>query len=421
MTRTVLRIKSLFDPGLLLRHSIIILAANLSGSVLGFAYQVFLARKLGAADYGAFGVLFSIIVFLFIVTGAIQTTLSKFITESEGRPDQGRTGSILRQGLVRSLVLGLLVAIPMVLLSGYIAPLLQFSQALPLIIVWLSLIPIFALSALRGGLQGLQKYYQLGSVRLVEASSGLLLGVVLVLSGFGLSGAITGTASGMTFATIAGFCFLRRSLSSGQRKAKMERQYRYFFEVMAVLVPMTALTTTDIILVKFYFAPDLAGQYIAAAVIAKILSLAAVAISTAMFPKTTGDFAGRGSTSGFLVRASLYMVVLSLVFLIVSFFFGKPIINLVYGSEYNQTIGLLPRLGLALSFYSVGYIIAFYNLSRSKKRQWIWMTSVAVAQAVLIAGFHGSLETVTNIGIGVMALFLVINWVSSRRLAPYKN
>src|SRR5713101_3553200 len=141
------------------QHSggIYLFVATSVANVLGFGYQIVMARLLRPEEYAVLTALFGILILESISSQVIQSATAKLAAQYRARDEEGALHQFVRRWSIR-------VAIAM------------FGLAL-------------------GLLQGLARFGWMGSVLIAQAGSRLVLGLALVLLGFGVNGAFAGAAT----------------------------------------------------------------------------------------------------------------------------------------------------------------------------------------------------------------------------------
>jgi len=169
-----------------------LLAATTIANVLGYGYQVVMARLLRPEDYAILIALFGILILESISSQVIQSATAKLTAEYKARGDEAALHLFVRRWLVRIVVAVAAIALAIAVLSGPISA----GLSLPILTVVLLGVSLFFAALLTfalGLLQGLARFGWMGSVLIVQAAARLALGVALVaVFGGGGFGAFTG-------------------------------------------------------------------------------------------------------------------------------------------------------------------------------------------------------------------------------------
>jgi len=120
--------------------------------------------------------------------------------------------------------------------------------------------------------------------------SRLFFGVIFVAMGFGATGALVGNAIGSVVMLLLSMMLVHRMIPHVSVKyVRPEGFYRYAFSFAIAMVGFGLLTSSDVVLVKRFFMPDVAGNYALAAMVARIVFFLPLPIASAMFPKVVSD------------------------------------------------------------------------------------------------------------------------------------
>jgi O-antigen/teichoic acid export membrane protein len=367
----------------LLKDSAVLFTANAAGSVIGFSFHLAVARVGGPKIYADLGALLSLNILLSVAAFSIQTYVAAAVAKRVAAGQQVRSylGRSIRKALLFGIFAGLLLALSM----PFTARFLNLVTGYGVIVVGLGVVPLFLSSVLRGGFQGRQMFVALSSLRVLEPSVQIVLGVFLVVMGFGATGAITGTIFGIVGSAIVGFVLLRPSF---EKTAVPPREpldgggAKYMALVVPFVASVNCFINFDVFLVKHYFAHTQAAQYVAASFMSRILFLSALSIGFALFPKTaTDEIANR---RGLLIRSLGYFLVFAIPFVSIISIFPDRVVSVFYGEAYSQTAGILPKMLLVYSAVGLSYLIGIYRLSRARKGVWLSFTLATIAQVILI-------------------------------------
>jgi len=388
----------------LLRDSAIIFAASMISNVLNYAFQLYMGRALGPADYGIFASIVSLLYIVAVPASTISVSITRFVSGFMGKKELGKAKYLFFRGMKKVTIFGAVGFAIIAVLSPYISSYLNIPYISPVVILGL----IFFMSVLtplgNGTLQGLQRFKWLGAVQVTNSFVKLALGIALVSLGFGVSGALFS----LVLAGIAGFAlatlFLRDILKKKAQKFDKNSIISYSYPVFMSLLFINIMSNIDVVLVKHYFADVDAGHYAAAALIGKIVLFASGAITGVMFAKAAELKAKGMATRKILYESMLY--IFSICFAVVSVYFIAPhfVLSLLFGASYIDAVPLIGLFGLAMGFFALSNALVQYNLAL-KNTKFIWVLFFAVIiEIAMISLFHDSLLTVVKILAGTMAL-----------------
>jgi O-antigen/teichoic acid export membrane protein len=151
---------------------------------------------------------------------------------------------------------------------------------------------------------------------------------------------------------------------------------------------LAVLLSADVLLVKHFFSPRIAGQYGAVAALGRAIFWGSTGVATVLFPKVVFSEA-RGGRSTSLVMFSLGLVstggVVGLFLLTV---YSKPILTLFAGPAYGGGAAYLPWYALGMSLLGAVSVLVSAHQSRGNAT-FLWaLLPASVLEPALIVQFH---------------------------------
>ena len=182
---------------------------------------------------------------------------------------------------------------------------------------------------------------------------------------------------------------------------KIDRQEINFKEIFTYLFPVaiayfcfTAITTFDMVLVRYYFSQQDSGAYALAQMIGKIFLFLPGSISVVMFPRTSGLHAQSRDTVSTLKKSLFYVFILAVAACIVYNVFPVFVLTVLTGKAYPDAIFLGRLFSVSMTFYTLLFILITYFLSVRDLRFIKFLVLVSLAQVAGIILFHPSLLAV---------------------------
>jgi O-antigen/teichoic acid export membrane protein len=410
----------------LLHHGSVMAVATAASGALNYAYQVFMGRALGPEQYGVFGALFALFYLVNVLGRGIRFSATRFTAELA---DDGPALSAFTRGFLRQSTLfscGVFVAL--VALTPLLSDFLDVSG--PLFVVAIAGAAPFglALTANFGTFQGLQWFTPLGSYKVLLAAVKLALGVGLVVLGYGVYGAFGALVLSSVVVFGATTLHLRRRLEGAESPTveafDYERAYRYTVPAVLTGFCLTVPTTVDVILAKHFFPARVAGLYVAASVLGKILVFLPMGISTALFPKVStgetdeidetderidGDVpTPESAATGLLTRALVYTAGIAGVGAAVYWLAPTFVLTTFYGAAYADAAPLLRWYGAAILAFALASVVLNFELARDRNRFVYGFTALSLVEIALMWVLHGSpLQFVQVLLLGNTVLFVL--------------
>jgi len=349
-----------------------------------------MGRFLGPVDYGTLAVLMSMMYIYSIPVESIQNLISRYVTRFNTNREYGKIKFMILKSLKRGFIFSLIIFIILVPISYFLSQFLNINFWL-IIVANIFIFSAFSSPITRGALQGRKKFNLFGSSLVIESIFKISLGVLLVIIGLKVFGALVGALVGVFIGILASIYFSKDLLKN--KKEYVEFKNIYFESVpyfMATIVIMTAFSL-DIILAKRFFAPDIAGKYAVLSILGKMIFFATMSISKAMFPLTS-EKSDNGEDSEKLFKKSVLLILFLcssavLVFALVP----KLIILILYGSQYTDVAPYLVFSGIAFSFLALTNLRLIYGLSVNKIRHSYLLFIFLIIEVILLSLSHADI------------------------------
>lgn len=385
--------------------SLIMIGGNMVVNVVNYVYHIIMGRLLGPVDYGVLASLYSILYITSIVPSSSSVAIVKFISSAK---DTGETVSIYKSinRLMFYLAIGLAVVI--VIFSPLASDFLHIQNIWPVVLV--APIVFFTLISLmnQATFQGLLKFDGVVGTSLISSLIKLSLGVILVLAGWSVFGAMFGVVLAAFLSYLYSYWYLKRVLSGSQDYSFSLKKFLFYaFPVLLQALAFTSLFTIDVILVKHFFSSREAGMYAALSTLGKIIFFASSPIAGTMFP-----IVSRRSTRGesyFKVFFAALLLTISVSIMVVIFYFLFPniAIGVLYGQAYLSVQSYLAWMGTFLFFYTLSYLLVNFLLSLGRTRVVILPLLAALGQIILIWVWHNSLLQVIQISLFISTMLFL--------------
>jgi len=362
-------------------------AATLVANVLGFGYQIVMARLLRPEEFAVLTALFGILILESISSQVIQSATAKLAAQYRARDEEAALHAFVRRWAVRvgggAAAVGLLVAA----LSGVIAGALALpalSVALLGLTLFLALVFTFGL----GLLQGLARFVWMGSALIAQAGSRLAVGVVLVLTGLGVDGAFTGATAAIAISLIVVAVPLvplfRAARGSTVKHELGPAETRFFALSAVVLLAYAGLTNIDAVLARSLLRPEEAGAYAGAITMGKIVLFAPIAIGFLLLERTARTHARGEDTDRALYLALAFVLATSGLVALAYILLPEFLVPLVVGSQYPDTAKIVGTYGVAALANALLNLWISYFIGRGEMRVGLLLAVAVVAELVLL-------------------------------------
>jgi len=388
-------------------------------NVFNLLYHFFMVRYLSPAEYGHLNTLMALFMVISVPASTVQTTATKFVSSFQvlNRYDLAR--ALLRHLLLLMTIVGTGIFLLILLGSSRLSSFFQFDSQGLIILLGMVLLFVMVIPVPWGGLQGLQKFGSLTLNLIVNGVLKFALGILFVLIGLGVMGAMGAILLSYVVTTFLSLIILQMSLPKGGSGGKegdpefadrsyFSEVYQYLFPVGLTLLCFMVLTNIDLILIKHFFTPIEAGYYSIAQMIGKIILFLPIPVIMVMFPKLTAlQGQGRPEEGLSILKQSLIIALIfcgSAVF--AGLLFPSLIIKVVSGKTYLECIPLVKFFCINMSLFSFIFILLYYHLSSHRRGFLYPLFFFTIGQTGFILVFHKTLTQVLLVmGIAAVCLF----------------
>lgn len=399
----------------LLGGSFILLAGSTFVSLVNFAYNVAVARMLGAAAFSHAAVAVTLLMLVSSLTLAFQLVCAKFVARSQTLGEKAYIYRTLRH---RAWMVGLALGSLLFLSSGLISEYLRLPSRNLVMVLAVGMAFYIPVGVKRGALQGTLQFARFSGNMILETVAKFCCAVVLIQLGYGVFGAVLAISLSVVVAYFVpgvGPELSAASVPGDPGSAREGLQAILFF------VGQVIINNVDIVMVKHFFQPDLAGFYAAVALVGRVLYFASWSVVSAMFPISAGT-TEREATDHVLLIPLAIVVGLTVIFVGAMSLMPDFVLRTVFGSAFGAgtqgTHGLLAMYAAATGGYALSVVLMAYEISR-RIANTAWLQLVVSGLVVIgITIFHNSLREVVIVQQVLMALLFVsvtIPFLLSRR------
>jgi O-antigen/teichoic acid export membrane protein len=391
----------------ILSGSFVLLLGSGLTAAINFAYNVAVARFLGPTAFGHATAVYTLLTLMSAVTLSFQIVPAKVVAQ-QATPE-GKS-AVYRDFHRSAWGCGLLVALLLVLFRTGIANFLKLPSPVLVDLIAIGAAFYVPLGSRRGYIQGAYGFRALAANLVLEAVVRLGGSLALVMLGFGVKGVIAANAAAMAVAYFAAAPKLAPPVPS---QLRLTYAIRESIQALVFFAGQVLINNCDIVLVKHFFTPAMAGLYAAVAMVGRVIFAFSQAVVNSMFPLVagTGDEERRDlkviATSLLLVLSIGCSVTLALRFAPASIwtsFFGPGFaVAGKYGMPY-----LLSLYAVTTVLYCLSVVVITYEMSyKIANTSWIQLAF----SGILVAGiceFHSSLRQVILVQLVLMGSLLIL-------------
>ncbi|MGA2911272.1 MAG: oligosaccharide flippase family protein [Candidatus Levyibacteriota bacterium] len=362
---------------------------------LAFLYNVFLARTLAPVDYGVYVSLLSIITLLGVPVQSLNPIVVRFATEYFVKGEKEKEAKLYFKMTQSIILVSLLIFLGFIAFSGQISDFLHINNIWYVIMVG-GIVSFLYLSFVNNAfIQGFLKFNFFAFINVTGSLIKLLAGIVLVLLGMRVFGALGGIFL-MTFgAFIIGFFPIRQVFArvrNNKEKIPLKEITLYALPTIVIIFSLISFTSTDVILIKHFFNPQDAAAYGGLSLLGKVIFYFTSMIPAVMFPLIIKRY-NSGKKFNSLFYLGLLLVLIPSVFITGFYFvFPKFVIDLFFSGKatYMAIAGYAGFFGIFLTLFSLINVCVNFFLSLNKTKIAPLVVGASALQIILICIFHSN-------------------------------
>lgn len=403
------RLKS--AASIVLGGSLILLLGSVLVSALNFLFNVSMARLLGPALFSQAAALVTLLMLLSCVSLSFQMVCAKFVARNES---VAAKSAVYRTVSRRGWQVGLVVALLLLVAQKPIADYLRMPNSWVVGVLAIGMAFYNQLGVKRGNLQGLCHFGSLSWNYVFEAASKLAIAILLVELGYGVFGVVGALSASILSAVMLPDRENRVALHEsmhGDESLGPECIPASFGEGMQAIVffiGQVIINNVDIILVKHFFASELAGLYAAVALVGRLLYFASWQVVSAMFPVSAAGGEQEHGKSHVLGLPLIIVALMCLGFILVLAIFPGFVMHLVFGEGFRSAEPLLSLYAGSTALYALAMVLITYEMSRRiANTGWLQLLfSGAIVLAIYM--FHSDLRQVILVQIWLKVVMLLV-------------
>ncbi len=397
----------------LISGSIVIFAGTLLGNIANFGFNIYMSRNLAIADYGVVVSIISLMILLAIPVNSIVPAIVNFAGSHMANEEFG----LLKALYIRALKIVVVVGVGLLIFFGVflneIEVFFNIHEPFVIMLTAVTVLVTYFSTVNTAFLQARLAFNFISFSNFLGSFIKLVFGMGFVILGYRLGGVMVALLLAYLIPFILTFIPLRfifKTTRVTTNELQLKDLILYGIPSSAAMFGITALTSTDILLVKHFFSPTDAGLYAGLSLVGKVIFFFTAPIGTVMFPLIVKKFAKNESYKNTFRIAFLIVLVCSLS--VAVFYYEFPEFSILFFLKNVSFLAIkndLTIYALFTSLYSLVSLLVYYFLSINKTFVYVPVVISAVAQAILIVLFHQSITQVIVSSLTVVvALSLVL-------------
>ncbi|MDD2487621.1 MAG: oligosaccharide flippase family protein [Candidatus Gracilibacteria bacterium] len=379
--------------------------STIIGGVISYFYHPLMIRYLSINEFAEFESLVGMFNILGVLTSGIGLFLVKEISKNSKSLEKVKSIFLLSNKFLS--IAGILIYLIFCLFSPLIRDFLKFDSTLPIILTGIIIIFSFQGTVVGATLQGLKRFKFISAMGIIGQAIKLGFGLLFVILGFKLYGAIGGFLASGLVGFLINFFYVYRLLKDEKHDEDMEgikkdfkKEFTHVFNFFLLVFLLSIFMNIDLIFAKSFFDGNTAGIYAGLSIIAKFLIFLGGAVETVYYPQIM-EYKKEDSPKHFFVNSFLMLLILLASALIFSYFFAPFILDLM-----KEGFGAYLKLFLMIMTYCGIY--NFINLYSKILIGWKNYLVNYLLSAVLVL-MIGSLFIFTNGNINTFISIFIIS------------
>ena len=351
-----------------LKGTIILIASSIIAKILGALYRVPLIGLIGTNGIGLFQLIFPVYaLFLVISSNGLTTAIAKIVSVKLERNENSYIKKFVKSSLLFALIIGAISSTILILLSSLISKVQGYNEAyICYIAIAPSIIFVCLIAVIKGYFQGLQNMIPSSITQIVEQLSklifALVLAKILIIKGmiYGVLGSLIGISISEIVSLFVLFVYLlkdrqTKNLFSSDSQCDEKRidmlklLVKESFPIMLNSMILPLVSAVESVLIVFLLSKASIGKDVALRVygledgmVGSLINMpivVAVAISTALLPNLTADFAKNDMirVKSKCEMAIKYVILISLPCMFIYLLEADKIIYFLYANGLNST------------------------------------------------------------------------------------
>ncbi len=366
-------------------------------NVSTYAFTILSSRLLGPSEYGAVASLMGILLIVNVLSLGLQATGARRVAAAPAQRDR-----IEAEVLAATWRAGVALALVCLALTPVITAVLSLETWMAGATIGAAALPLTMMGGYAGILQGEHRWLPLGGVYLAMGVGRLAIGGALLLVAPSAFGAMLGVAiAAAAPATVGALALGRVRAPVGGVPDRGRRVLREVAHNSHALLAFFALSNSDVVAARAFFAPEQAGLYAAGLILTKAVLFMPQFVVVIAFP----SMASAGSRQRMYLKALGVTGAAGLLATAGTALLSPLAVVFVGGEQYRALEPMIWAFALLGTLYALVQLMVYEVVARqhSASVYLIWAgLAVVVGTVPLLAGF----DTLVLVVCGVNAVVL---------------
>ena len=391
------RLQSLGLTSSALQSGFLAVAMIAAGS-FDYAVNILAGRRLVPMEFSVFVTVTAILQVMVQATNVIRNVVAFYTAESTVSTDaSARVGMVLRRSWHWAWRWGMIATVALALAGPVLARFLRIDSPWPLWAAALALLLLFLRPVTDGTLQGVQHFWGLGWVQILQSIGRLTFTALLIGLGGQAAGVILALPLGSTLALALALLLLRSYFRAPPSTMPRPISRKYALTTLAGLLAFALMVNVDPILVRRLFGDAIAEAYAPIVTLGKMNLFIPLGIGLVLFPKATQRQAAGRDSRPVLLLALAATLLPGLAFTLLYWIVPGRIVHTIFGEAYAAPGVVLALVGLATTLYAGVNIWLNYALSLERHSYIYALAAIVAGQIGAMLLFHARLESIALI------------------------
>ena len=371
-----------------------------AGNFMGYLYQLFAARALGAEAFGIFGALLGIFYVATLCGNGFRIGIAAGVARRVAELGEIQAVAPYLRKIIWLAPIFLGIPLLFVATAKWVGPWLHLASQGPLLILGFAIFSTLLLAVGLGLLQGLQRFGHLVTIGyLLPQGLKLLFGAVFIIAGWQLFGAV-GALLVSEFIPLSLVAWhFRKQFSMASRTESLPDSLPSdgVFPGLLLAFFIAAPTNLDVVLVVHFFDAAQSGIYAAAATVGRVVIFLPMAVSLVVLPKVVERHASGLPTTDLAFKGLLFTFVVCGPAILVCWLLPDILIKVLFGEPYREAATVVGWYSFAILIFVVNLLLVQYLLAVGKRRHIYFIDSMTFGTLLTIYFWHPSVQQVVTI------------------------
>jgi O-antigen/teichoic acid export membrane protein len=369
--------------GLILRNTVYRATADVGSKLVSLAFFLVIARELGSSAFGVFTFGLSF--------GALVTVLASLGQDAILTREVAQDRRLVDRYFVNTLGLKLAVAVPLVLIAvaGMIVAGVDSRTRTVATLLAIAVLVELLTSTTFAVLQAYERLGYLPVVIVVQRLFTTGVGIAAMVAGAGIEAVAAIYLAGAVLAFVLALTLQFRYVV----RPRLVLDPSSWWPLMRIAIPVgialifqLTLFRVDIVILQVLKTERVVGQYGSAYRLFEATLFVSWAVGAAVYPVLARHLGQTDAVRSVFERAIKLVIAVTLPAALVTAVLARPIIDLLYGSEFEPSVRALQLLAAAIVLCSVNHVTAVLLLAEHRERT-IAVVYAIVSAANIVANF----------------------------------